>query len=112
MTDPCALCGLPTTLQVPICDLCACTVANFWWKARSGRYLTWDNPPRPKPKKKPISNRVRALIYERDGFRCVTCGSRDELSVDHIVAESKGGLMVLTNLQTLCRSCNSRKKDR
>ena len=28
------------------------------------------------------------------------------------VPESKGGPMVLDNLQTLCRSCNSRKKDR
>lgn len=59
--------------------------------------------------KRPISMRMRRQVFERDGFRCRHCGSRDRLSVDHIRPESKGGVTELDNLQTLCGPCNSRK---
>jgi hypothetical protein len=52
---------------------------------------------------------LRAIVYERDGFACLRCGARDDLTVDHIHPWSKGGTEELENLQTLCRSCNSRK---
>lgn len=52
---------------------------------------------------------IRWEVWERDNFTCRHCGVRRHLSVDHIIAESKGGPMTLDNLQTLCRSCNSRK---
>ena len=32
-----------------------------------------------------------------------------DLCADHIVPESKGGITALENLQTRCRSCNSKK---
>lgn len=60
----------------------------------------------------PIADDVRRAVYERDHFRCVACGTTDDLSVDHIVAWSKGGLDDPSNLQTLCRSCNARKGTR
>ena len=60
-------------------------------------------------KKTAIPNELRWQVFERDNYTCQHCGSRKHLSVDHILAESKGGLMVLENLQTLCSSCNSRK---
>lgn len=58
------------------------------------------------------SDAVRHAVYERDHFRCVECGATDDLTVDHIVAWSLGGLDDPANLQTLCRPCNSRKGDR
>lgn len=60
-------------------------------------------------KKTPIPPEIRWRVWERDNFTCKRCGSRKHLSVDHILAESKGGMMVLDNLQTLCGRCNSKK---
>ena len=64
--------------------------------------------PAPRPKQK-ISASLRWDVFKRDDFRCRNCGTRDDLSCDHIFPESRGGETTLDNLQTLCRSCNSRK---
>lgn len=58
-----------------------------------------------------ISAKVRQQVYERDEWRCRTCGGPDDLAVDHVHAYSHGGSSALSNLQTLCRSCNSQKSD-
>lgn len=59
---------------------------------------------------------VRWLVFQRDGFRCVSCGrSANEgavLHVDHILPKSKGGLDVFDNYQTLCRECNIGKSNK
>jgi hypothetical protein len=60
-------------------------------------------------RKRPIPEDIRWEVFERDGFKCVTCGSRRFLRADHKHPERHGGLATLENLQTLCRSCNSRK---
>jgi hypothetical protein len=57
----------------------------------------------------PIPAALREEVFIRDDFRCVHCGSRRSLCADHIHPESLGGKAVLDNLQTLCRSCNSKK---
>jgi hypothetical protein len=56
-----------------------------------------------------IPEKVRWEVWERDGFCCAHCHQRRFLTLDHIVPVSKGGSDELSNLQTLCRSCNSRK---
>lgn len=48
-------------------------------------------------------------VWDRDGWECVSCGSHRNLTVDHIVPVARGGSDDLTNLQTLCGSCNSSK---
>ncbi len=58
------------------------------------------------------SNRLRKEVFERDRYRCQACGGWKDLAVDHTHPFSKGGLTTLENLQTLCKSCNSRKGDR
>jgi 5-methylcytosine-specific restriction endonuclease McrA len=60
-------------------------------------------------KKTPIPSDFRWAVFERDNFTCLECGSRRDLTVDHILAESKGGPLTMENARTLCRSCNSRK---
>lgn len=59
-----------------------------------------------------ISTTKSLRVFARDNYRCVYCGSGENLTVDHIVAWSKGGTNDESNLQTLCKSCNSRKGNR
>ena len=56
--------------------------------------------------------KIREFIFKRDNYKCLCCGSLDNLSIDHIVAINKKGENKISNLQTLCRSCNSRKSDK
>lgn len=58
-----------------------------------------------------ISDKVRRQVYERDGWKCVRCGTGDDLTVDHVQPHSKGGLSSLSNYQTLCKPCNLAKSD-
>ena len=44
--------------------------------------------------------------------RCAHCRTTENLTVDHILAVSRGGSDELDNLQFLCQPCNSRKGDR
>lgn len=57
----------------------------------------------------PIPDEVRQMVYTRDGFKCLHCGTSESLSLDHIYPYSLGGSDDPSNLQTLCRPCNSSK---
>lgn len=48
-------------------------------------------------------------IKKRDGEICAQCGSREDLTIDHIHPRALGGDHEDDNLRVLCRSCNSRK---
>ena len=54
-----------------------------------------------------IPDSLRREVFERDGNQCVRCKASADLTVDHIFPRSMGGTHALTNLRTLCRSCNS-----
>lgn len=54
----------------------------------------------------------RNRIYKRDGHQCVYCGSRRELTLDHVIPKSRGGSNSWTNLVTSCQKCNLKKADR
>lgn len=59
--------------------------------------------------KKYISKKIKLDVFQRDGFRCIFCGSGKDLECDHIIPESIGGDSHINNYQTLCRNCNSKK---
>jgi 5-methylcytosine-specific restriction endonuclease McrA len=43
---------------------------------------------------------------------CTFCGSKDKITMDHIIPLSRSGNHSIGNLQPLCRKCNSSKKTR
>ena len=56
-----------------------------------------------------IPKNVKMEVWQRDGGKCVQCGSNENLEYDHIIPFSKGGANTTRNLQLLCESCNRSK---
>ncbi|MEH0155667.1 HNH endonuclease [Limibacter armeniacum] len=54
----------------------------------------------------------RQNIFKRDNFSCLYCGSKNNLTLDHVIPRSRGGQSTWKNLVTACKSCNSKKGDR
>ena len=63
-----------------------------------------------------VGIKLRNAILERDRYTCQHCGAIQadgaKLQIDHIIPVIRGGVTDSENLQTLCRSCNQRKRDR
>ena len=92
-----------------------CGALMEWWRSaleNAGYATAGDRDPSRKPPRKSLSRSLVRAVMERDAYRCVTCGTHLNLSVDHIEPVSKGGSDDLDNLQTMCQPCNSRKGDR
>ncbi len=49
-----------------------------------------------------IPQKVKEKVWERDGGRCVVCGSRIAMPNAHFIPRSKGGLGIEENIVTLC----------
>jgi 5-methylcytosine-specific restriction endonuclease McrA len=52
---------------------------------------------------------TRRAVFARDGWMCQYCGSRSNLTVDHVVPRSKGGASSWENIVASCAPCNRRK---
>jgi 5-methylcytosine-specific restriction endonuclease McrA len=55
---------------------------------------------------------TRRAVFARDDWTCQYCGSRSNLTVDHVVPRSKGGTSSWDNIVASCAPCNRRKGDR
>lgn len=51
----------------------------------------------------------RALVYKRDDYECQYCGSKQDLTIDHVIPRSKGGQDIWENLVACCIKCNLKK---
>jgi 5-methylcytosine-specific restriction endonuclease McrA len=63
----------------------------------------------------PIPLEVRKFVFQRDKFQCQSCGKvagETQLTVDHIIPLARGGKNDISNLHTLCLTCNQRKADK
>ena len=48
-------------------------------------------------------------ILSNQKNRCAMCHKQTKLTIDHIIPISRGGNHTMTNIQALCRPCNSKK---
>lgn len=48
-------------------------------------------------------------VMIRDGFECAYCGSKSDLTIDHVIPKTKGGKTSFENCVTACRPCNLKK---
>jgi hypothetical protein len=48
-------------------------------------------------------------IKEEWNYKCAYCNSEENLTLDHIIPQSKGGLDVTQNVVCCCHSCNHSK---
>ena len=55
---------------------------------------------------------TRFNVFLRDGFQCVYCGAREELTFDHVVPRSRGGRTSWENVVAACSPCNLKKGNR
>ena len=55
---------------------------------------------------------TRFNVFLRDKFSCQYCGSKKELTFDHLLPRSKGGKTNWDNVVTACSSCNVKKGGR
>lgn len=69
----------------------------------------------PFPKVKPIrlkGKKMKALrerVFERDGYRCVECGSTFWLELSHNKPRGRGGADTEDNLACRCKICHVRR---
>lgn len=57
----------------------------------------------------------RRTLYKRDNLQCQYCGVKpgsEELTIDHVIPRSKGGLTVWENCVLACVPCNRKKADK
>jgi 5-methylcytosine-specific restriction endonuclease McrA len=52
---------------------------------------------------------TRFNVFLRDRFSCQYCGTRDDLTFDHLLPRSRGGHTVWSNVVAACSPCNLRK---
>ena len=109
MTQAICKCGLKISVTIgPVIDIPLHEHCDLSGKLIDYREIYIYYPPK-KKKRRGFSRKRRERIFERDGNICLKCGTKRNLTIDHITPVSKGGSNQENNLQTLCMKCNVRK---
>lgn len=53
-----------------------------------------------------ISKKVKDIVWERDGGRCIICRSHQAMPNSHFIRRSQGGLGIEENIVTMCMRCH------
>lgn len=53
-----------------------------------------------------IPKKVKDIVWERDGGKCIICGSRQAMPNSHYIRRSQGGLGIEENIVTMCDRCH------
>ncbi len=76
----------------------------------------WQNKERLRPRIEACAHTgkrsVRKKVFEKYGKSCLACGATENITIDHVIPVSKGGINDISNYQPLCKSCNSKKMDK
>lgn len=59
-----------------------------------------------------IPQQVRKTVLEKYGHKCIMCGSKDRLEVDHKNGRYDAKTDKVSDFQILCKSCNDKKRER
>ncbi len=51
-------------------------------------------------------------LKKKHKYKCVNCKQEKKLTMDHIKPLTKGGSDYISNIQPLCRNCNSKKSNK
>ena len=70
------------------------------------RLITYVNVPRDAHRRKI----TRRAVFARDSWTCQYCGSRSNLTVDHVIPRSKGGESSWENIVASCAPCNQNRR--
>ena len=63
-----------------------------------------------RPSRNPAFTRFN--VFLRDQFACQYCGASSELTFDHVIPRSKGGITTWQNVVAACSPCNLRKSNK
>jgi len=55
---------------------------------------------------------TRFNVFLRDRFTCQYCGSKEDLTFDHVIPRSRGGRTTWENVVAACAPCNLKKANR
>jgi len=108
----------------PYCKECSLEKARTWQRAHPERMR--QNHHRYDEKHRAERNERGRLRQARDprltrewhdlcgqyGNKCLACGASGTLVPDHVIPLCKGGSYDMSNIQPLCHSCNSKKRDK
>ena len=53
-----------------------------------------------------ITQKVKNIVWERDGGRCIICGSPYAMPNSHFIRRSQSGLGIPENIVTMCQRCH------
>jgi len=60
----------------------------------------------------PLTSQEWQVVLKKYDYKCVYCGSKKRIEMDHIVPLSKGGKHSIQNVLPACRSCNAEKNNK
>ena len=59
-----------------------------------------------------ITGELITELFKHYGNHCLCCGSFEQVQVDHVISIKNGGTHDISNIQPLCKGCNSSKQAR
>lgn len=82
-----------------------------WCRENPDKAAAWGRNRYARRKAAPGNHTAEEFIAlcERYGNCCLRCGKKKKLTADHVIPLSRGGSNEISNIQPLCKSCNSKK---
>ncbi|NCU73558.1 MAG: HNH endonuclease [Candidatus Fonsibacter ubiquis] len=97
--------------SVPL-DKCPALVLNADYRPLSYYPLSlwcWQDAVRDVFLNREFPNFTRFNVFLRDRFSCQYCGSNKNLTFDHVIPRSRGGITCWENVVSACCTCNVKK---